>query len=150
MKVPSLVALYVGAVAALAGIRSGAATVLKRPVVDFLQQPHEPPPRRRDERLHKRLARMSHEAAKGYFLKRDAAGPRWRAYRKPHSAPFFAAHLRGQDGKRRMRQCASYEEASKAEPYMIERINGFGQVTHRWRPAIERAREANAIVGALQ
>lgn len=133
MKPSSLVALYVGAVAALAGIRGGAATVLKRPVVDFLQQRHDPPPRRREERLHRSLARMSHEAAKGYFLKRDAAGPRWRAYRKPHSAPFFIAHFRDKRGQRRQVQVATYEEASARATRLIEAVNGFGQVTHRWR-----------------
>jgi hypothetical protein len=138
MKPPSLVALYMGAVAALAGIRSGAATALKRPVVDFLQQPHDRPPRRREARLHGRLARMSHEAAKGYFLKRDEAGPRWRAYRKSHSAPFFIAHVRDESGHRRPVQVASYDEALARGPYLIERVNGFGQVTQRWRsePAV--------------
>ncbi len=138
MKVPSLIALYVGAVAALDGIRGGAATVLKRPVVDFLQQPHDPPVSRRSERLHKQLARMSREAAKGYFLKRDEAGPRWRAYRKPHAAPFFIAHLRDERGRRRPVQVASYDEALARGPYLIERVNGFGQITQRWRsePAV--------------
>ncbi len=52
----------------------------------------------------------------------------------PHSAPMVTAICRRPDGTgRRYFQCRTREQAIAHHPYLIEYVNGWGQVTRRER-----------------
>jgi hypothetical protein len=55
---------------------------------------------------------------------------RW--YRRPHTMPHFLATVRVDGGKRFFRE-RTREAALERGPFMVEEINGFGQVKHRER-----------------
>lgn len=51
-----------------------------------------------------------------------------------HAAPMFIAISRRKDGLgRRYHQCTTRDQALAHHPYMIEHVNGWGQVTKRER-----------------
>jgi hypothetical protein len=53
--------------------------------------------------------------------------------RSPHQQPGFIAIARTAEGKRKYFQCRTYEQALAHKPYLVEHVNGFGQVTRRDR-----------------
>jgi len=54
------------------------------------------------------------------------------AHAKPHGSPLFIAISRTPSG-RRYHQCATRDQALNHKPYVIEHVNGWGQVTRRER-----------------
>ncbi len=52
---------------------------------------------------------------------------------RPHSSPMVIAICRAPDGGRRYHQCATRDQAIAHGPYLIEHVNGWGQVTRRER-----------------
>jgi hypothetical protein len=54
---------------------------------------------------------------------------------RPHSPhqPKFIAVVRTASGGRKYHQCHTRDQAMAHKPYLIEHVNGFGQVTHRER-----------------
>lgn len=62
------------------------------------------------------------------------------------AAPHYVAVVRTAKGKEYHR-CHSYEAALLHKPYLIERVNGFGQVTHREN--LERIARAEATLQAV-
>lgn len=52
---------------------------------------------------------------------------------RPHSQPHFVAVLRGDGGRRAYHRCNTREQALQHRPYLVEHVNGFGQVTRRER-----------------
>ena len=79
--------------------------------------------------------RRAHRARVGNPSKRPSR-------REPHSAPSFVAICRRADGTgRRYFTCRTHDQALQHGPYLIEHVNGWGQVTRRERFTTE-ARDA--------
>jgi hypothetical protein len=119
---------------ALAAISRGGATLTAR-MAELVRQPHETPPpeQKRERRAYQHLRRLAGRAARSFFLKQDRAGPRWRAYRLPHSAPTSVAIVRDATGKRTYNR-GTFSHAKPPEGTVrIEYLNGFGQVVRRVR-----------------
>ena len=56
------------------------------------------------------------------------------ASRPPHSSPFVVAVCRRADGTGRVyHRCRTRDQAAAHKPYLIEHVNGWGQVTRRER-----------------
>jgi hypothetical protein len=59
---------------------------------------------------------------------------RYMARMRPHATPMVIAICRAPDGSgRRYHQCITRDQAMKHGPYLIEHVNGWGQVTKRER-----------------
>lgn len=69
-------------------------------------------------------------------------------FRKPHSPhqPRFIAVVRTVEGKL-YHGCMTRAQALQHKPYLIEHVNGFGQVTHREN--FERIARAEATIEAV-
>lgn len=52
--------------------------------------------------------------------------------RTPHSEPHFVAVVR-EDGRRKYHRCNTRTQALQHKPYLIEHVNGYGQVVRRER-----------------
>jgi hypothetical protein len=113
--------------AAIAAVGS-ATKALRQEVEEFKREhPNARPSRARRTRWRhfERVAR----AERRFFVK----GGRW--FLRPHSPhqPKFIAVVRTSSGGRKYHQCHTRDQAMAHKPYLIEHVNGFGQVTHRER-----------------